>query len=168
MMKNLLLLTIMLFLQGCLFLEKDEILPNAKPYTGNQLRMNGYYYRIASHNNVISHPLILYSNGVVLYASSGAGNTIEEMDEIVRKYYVEGTRIRNNKYVWGVFFIDSNQTIRMHFLYQDYPHREYVDEGVILNDTTFHITKSSNGNRNDMYHFRQFSPKPDSTNVFIK
>jgi len=168
MLKYLLLLTIMLLLQGCLFLEKDEILPSARPYTGNQLRMNGYYYRISSHNNVISHPLVLYTNGISLFTYSGSGDTLGEMDEYIRKHYVEENRYSTRKYNWGVFFIDSNQTICMHFLYQDYPHREYVYEGVILNDSTFHITKSSNDIRNDIYHFREFYPKPDSTNKYIK
>ena len=50
----------------------------------------------------------------------------------------------------------------------------YVREGKILNDTTFHITTSyrSNGSerheKDEVYHFRQFYPKPDSTNNFIK
>jgi len=52
----------------------------------------------------------------------------------------------------------------------------YILVGVVQNDSTIHITKdfSSTGNggktimMNQTYHFKQFSPKPDSTNVFIK
>jgi hypothetical protein len=50
----------------------------------------------------------------------------------------------------------------------------YVRLGTILNDTTFIITKlvRSDGKheseKNETYHFRLFSPKPDSTNNLIK
>ena len=169
-MKNFVFLIIgMLFTNCSVFYEKDEVLPNAKPYTGNQLRTNGYYYLITPSDNVIYKPLVLYTNGVLLFTILGSGgNTLEEMDNIIRKLYIQDTQYSKDKYNWGVFFINGNNTIKIHILSHFYPHRESVYEGVILNDTTFHITKSSNGNRNDMYHFRQFSPKPDSTNVFIK
>ena len=46
-------------------------------------------------------------------------------------------------------------------------------EGIIENDTTLRLYKSiqSDGkefSENDIFHFRKFSPKPDSTNNFIK
>ena len=167
-MKNLILLTLsVLFLQCCL--EKDDELPKAIPYKGNQLIMNGYYYQV-TYNNEIYRPFIMYSNGILLDIG-GYGNTMEEMDKYIMRNYVQDTWYKRNKYKWGVFFIEDN-TIRIHSLSQDYPHRGRVQEGVILNDMTFKITKFSSGSRvkecNDTYHFRQFSPKPDSTNVYIK
>jgi hypothetical protein len=51
-----------------------------------------------------------------------------------------------------------------------------VRAGQILNDTTFVIAESYRMNegkktevkeRNETYHFKQFNPKPDSTNRFI-
>ena len=50
----------------------------------------------------------------------------------------------------------------------------YLDKGEIQNDSTFLITKSIRSKTgeekelNEIYHFKQFSPKPDSTNVFVK
>ena len=50
----------------------------------------------------------------------------------------------------------------------------YIREGKILNDTTFHITASyrpdgsERREKDEIYHFKQFSPKPDSTNNFVK
>jgi hypothetical protein len=53
----------------------------------------------------------------------------------------------------------------------------YTNIGVILNDTTFQLTESyrlKKGEKteyqilDEIYHFRQYSPKPDSTNDFIK
>jgi hypothetical protein len=157
----------MLFTQCSL--EKDDVLPNAIPYTGNQLKMNGYYYQI-TYNNEIYSPLVMYSNGALI-TLGGVRSTLEEMDEYIRKNYIQDTWYKKNKYVWGVFFINNN-TIQINQLSQDYPHRGRVQEGVILNDTTFSITKFSSGGKvrekDEIYHFREFSPKPDSTNVYIK
>jgi len=112
----------------------------------------------------------LYKNGILLDVG-GASRSLEEMDEYIRKNYVRDNWYKKNKYVWGVFFIEDN-TIRINQLSQDYPHRGFVQEGIILNDTTFKITKFSSGDKvrekDDVYHFREFSPKPDSTNVYIK
>lgn len=50
----------------------------------------------------------------------------------------------------------------------------YTKRGSILNDSTFVIKTVSEFDRkktlpeNTTYHFRQFSPKPDSTNKFIE
>ena len=167
-MKNLILSMLsLLFTQCCL--EKDDVLPNATPYIGNQLKMNGYYYQVTSNNEIYS-PLVMYGNGVLL-TLGGVRNSLEEMDKYIRKNYIQDAWYKKNKYVWGVFFIEDN-TIRINELSQDYPHRGFTQEGVILNDTTFKITKFSSNSgireKDDVYHFREFSPKPDSTNVYIK
>ena len=167
-MKSLILSILsMLFTQCCL--ENDDVLPNAIPYTGNQLKMNGYYHQII-YNNEIYRPFVMYSNGILINIG-GFGNTLEEMDEYIKKNYVQDTWYKKNKYKWCVFFVEDN-TIRINRLSEDYPHRGIIQEGIILNDTTFRITKFSyNGKveeRDEMYYFRQFSPKPDSTNVYIK
>ena len=163
----LILLISSMLLSCCL--EKDDVLPNAMPYTGNQLKTGGYYYQIAS-NNGIYNPLVMYNNGILL-TLGGAESTLEKMDEYVRKNYIRDSWYKKNKYVWGIFFIEDD-AIRINELSQDYPHRGIVQEGVILNDTTFKITKFSSGGkvkeRDEIYHFREFSPKPDSTNVYIK
>jgi hypothetical protein len=149
-------------------LEKDDVLPKAIPYTGNTLKIEGYYYQIA-YNGIIYNPHIIYRNGVLI-TLGGSENSVEEMDKYIRKR-MESSRYQKIKYLWGVFFIDEN-IIRIYSLSQDYPHKGYSQEGIILNDTTFQITKFSSDGKikeyNDIYHFREFSPKPDSTNVYIK
>lgn len=48
-----------------------------------------------------------------------------------------------------------------------------IRSGVVLDDKTFKFTESTDQkgkDRNSLdqtYHFRQFSPKPDSTNNFV-
>ena len=51
----------------------------------------------------------------------------------------------------------------------------YMKIGKIINDTTFQLVrefasyhKKDSRVIDETYHFKQFSPKPDSTNVFIK
>ena len=50
----------------------------------------------------------------------------------------------------------------------------FSNSGTILNDSTFVISKRVNNDfgesesENITYHFQEFSPKPDSTNTFIK
>lgn len=159
-----------LFLQSCL--EKDDILPNAIPYAGNQLKIDGYYYQITEWEKgpSIFDVYVFYENGILLNVGGNA-HSVEETDQYIRKNYVQDTWYKKNKYVWGVFFIEDN-TIRVNTLSPDYPHRGFVEEGVILNDTTFKITKFSSGGKvkekDEIYHFREFSPKPDSTNVYIR
>ena len=85
--------------------------------------------------------------------------------------------IKNIKFFWGVFNIKNNQILYERWCPSEPPYRTYVREGNIINDTTFVITKlyrMVNGKKteeselNEVYHFKQFSPKPDSTNKFIK
>jgi hypothetical protein len=165
-----------LFTQCGLFIDDDSLSLPLTPYTGNQLRIDGYYYQIADGSNykdgTIFDCYFFYKNGIVITLGGGA-NSLEEMDEYVErcillKYFY------NSKYCWGVFVIDGNIIKIDRWTPGAKPYKAYVREGIILNDTTFHITKSfrSNGKeqnvKNEIYHFREFSPKPDSTNVYIK
>jgi len=173
----------MLFVQ-CEGLFKDDDLLSLPltPYTGNQLRIDGYYYRIADEpsysdgtlygEGAIEECYFFYENGMALYLG-GVGNSLEEMDEYVLRL-IRSQNYKNIKFCWGIFVVEGN-IIKFDRWYPGAkPYRAYVREGIILNDTTFHITKSyrSNGKERDkedeIYHFREFSPKPDSTNVFIK
>ena len=142
----------------------DDVLPNAAPYTDNQLKMNGYYYRFSNDKSSIHFPIIMYKNGILIYMENGK-DSIEEMDEHIKNHK------KKNKYVWGVFFINNDKII-INRLYSSYPHVGIVMEGVILNDTTFHITKYIFDNKesefDEVYHFREFYPKPDSINKYIK
>lgn len=80
------------------------------------------------------------------------------------------------KYYWGRLIVEGS-TIKFERWYPSSggPLRVGVREGTILNDTTFHITESyrlQDGEKQDVkerdetYHFKALSPKPDSTNEF--
>ena len=67
-------------------------------------------------------------------------------------------------YMYGLFLIkDSIIKIEKWTVgHNCYP---YLREGKILNDTTFYLMHRE---KKEVYHFKQFSTKPDSTNRFIK
>jgi hypothetical protein len=143
----------------------DELSIKKVPYQGNQLRIDGYFYQ-SSPSIDWTRVFFFYRNGIVLesYIENATGKL-----EVVTNY---------SKARYGVFENNSN-IIRFEKWYPSsgggLP--AYVRSGDILNDTTFIITESyrmKNGKktevkvRNETYQFKQYSPKPDSTNTFIK
>ena len=155
---------------------KDFILKKI-PYIGNELRMDGYYYRyLDCESNKYIAACCFYRNGIVLHMGGGA-LSLKEADEYVKQFMERDVNSNYERSNWGLFVVD-NQTIKFELYYpQEYFTRwTGIMEGVILNDTTFRITSFydlSNDERytvNDTFYFRQFSPKPDSTvaNKWIK
>lgn len=77
---------------------------------------------------------------------------------------------------WGIFVVESSYFAYEKWYCSDGICYAYIKEGEIKNETTIHITKSyrikndiitEEKERDETYHFKQFSPKPDSTNSFI-
>jgi hypothetical protein len=157
----------------------SKIFPDAKlsmqrkDYNGNELRIDGYYFR---EDNTSSRMIIylLYNNGVLLYGGAPLISEIEKRKQEFASGEWHNTR-KNDKAAWGIFCIDGkNIRIEKWEPSTGIGLPVYIREGNILNDTTIHITigYSSDGSDrrklNEVYHFREFSPKPDSTNVYIK
>ena len=70
------------------------------------------------------------------------------------------------KYVYGLFQIEvSIIKIEKWVPSSGGPTKAYLREGEILNDTTFYLMHRE---KKEIYHFKQYSPKPDSTNKYIK
>ena len=90
----------------------------------------------------------------------------------------DGTFYTNNKdykSTWGIFKVVNNVVMIERVIGSGgLRGLAFIDYGEILNDTTIHIYKNEDPYTNvssvkdDTLHFKQFSPKPDSTNVFIK
>ena len=159
---------LLLFLYGC---KDDELTLQRVPYYGNELRIDGYYYHEygePARKNIY----FLYRNGIILYGTTPLTSEIEQTENMYQtgKYY---ELVKNDKTSWGVFLINGN-TLKFEKWYSGEEAWAYISEGEILNDTTFHITVSYRSNTterregNEIYHFRQFNSKPDSTNNFIK
>ena len=115
----------------------------------------------------------LYLNGVIINVN---GYVINEGEEEFRKRIIDGSAIsviKRYQYKYGLFQI-SNNIIKIEKWAPGnggFP-LSFLKDGKILNDTTFVLYNNSKEGEIDtignIYHFKQFSPKPDSTNKFIK
>ena len=147
----------------------DEFTIVQSPYYGNELRIDGYYYTGTGDNTSV---IVLFKNGVIFYG--GSGRDLAGFEELFHgKEFVEGEK--DNPFCWGLYEIrndtinyESNTSYGQPWFYV------YKTSALIKNDTTFHVFERmrSNGTEKEeldySYHFKQFSPKPDSTNNFFK
>ena len=174
-LKNLgmILLPIMLLSTQCKKDKHDDEFDIKKtPFVGNKLRTDGYYYYTSSYGYYDIY--FLYRDGTILYGEDVDFADINQYEEQYRNgvFY---QRAKNDLNYWGPFLIEGNNI--------KYEFRGGGDgsgllvfkyEGSIINDTTFEITHSirvngeNSSTLNDTYHFKKFSPKPDSTNSFVK
>ncbi|MDR2914049.1 MAG: hypothetical protein LBV74_04340 [Tannerella sp.] len=156
----------------------DDKLSLAKiAYNGNELRIDGYYcnyYYVDGKSDPRGiTPFFLYKNGVIFGYVGSRVDRIDELEESFRNgEYVKTAE----KYQWGVFQIEGSKIKYEKWATSEGPYRAFTYEGTILNDTTFVINKSyraKDAGKKDPsehhweFHFKQFSPKPDSTNRFI-
>ena len=162
---------------SCRFIEKiildDKLSIEKQSFSGKQLKTNGYYY--FEKNNRFFSNYFLYNDGTLLYGDGSFTNDefLEHELMFMDKTWINS--VKNCKFYWGLYKIEG-KFIEFERWYPSSggPLHTYIKKGEIINDTTFIITKSmrSEGSEqqieNDIYHFRKFSPKPDSTNVFIK
>ena len=150
--------------------DEDDFLMNKSEYEGDDLTLNGYYYILTDYGSV-SGIHFFYRNGITRTLGS-VKNSFEEMDDYIREMYLPGKNPPESRLQWGLYKIkDKRITIEMVYDYG----RITVMEGDILNDTTFHLTSSYRQREPDneekmdrYYYFREFSPKPDSINKYIK
>ncbi len=176
---SLILFVIMLFSNSCeKIFSHGELSLSKTPYIGNELRIDGYYYTVSANSDYLYyHEYFFYKDGMLLVLS-GITNSYAEMDDYILTFYINCDDYKDYLKSWGLFHInDGNIKIEHRAPGRPLSKTTYIKEGVILNDTTFLITKiysmrkGKKGEikeRNETYHFRQFSPKPDSTNNFIK
>ena len=173
-LRSVLLMIIVLFsISGCTKWSEDEKLTLPKtPYTGNELRTDGYYYHDGEKAIIV---VFLYEDGTMIRAGSILVQEIPQREEMFKngEFY---EHIKNNKTCWCVYRIEDDN-ITTNYWVSPRPFQCYFEEGTILNDTTFVIQnyyrivngeKTEETETNKMFHFRQFSPKPDSTNIFIQ
>jgi hypothetical protein len=171
------ILLISVFLVSCKKDRHDEELNLQQiPYSGNELRIDGFYYQTIESTNS-TKVFFLYSNGIILggfnYPGSNWESTLIE-DVISGEYHNTSVRYKSS---WGLYQIQDS-TIIFEKWYSASPgwHEAFAREGTILNDTTFLIERAfkfENGGRTnvrereELFRFREFSPKPSSANPFI-
>ena len=153
----------------------DDLLSFEKmPYSGSELRTDGYYYNeyISGYFTVY----FFYKDGTILYGSSFPIDelSLQEIEYSNGDHY---NYAKTLKYYWGIFKVEGNELLFERWYPSQPPIKAYIRSGIILNDTTFKINdfygmqegrKTNVESRNEFYHFKAFSPKPDSTNTYIK
>lgn len=171
--KYILLTSLMITFTSCekLMPEDDELTLTQQDYNGDELRTDGYYY-LKSNPDHFMGGYFFYKNGIHSFVGGRfLLDNMEELENNLRNNYYD----LNHIYIYGLFQINDTN-IKFERLYPGEIKTAYIREGTILNDTTFHITESYRMKDNkktevrvkdEIYHFKQFSPKPDSTNSFI-
>ena len=167
--KPLLLFFFILF--SCCY--EDELFENTREdYLGDNFRTDGFYYDY--FQGKIQTILFFYRNGVYfLVAGDGKARTKpEEVKTLFAEDRIEW--LKKSKYNWGIFNIKGNDIILETWHPTEHINYVHTKWGEILSDTTFNITKSHYRPENRIsntiynYYFYPYSPKPDSTNTFIK
>ena len=140
-------------------------------YVGSELRTDGYYYYQEESGHVYTTVMFLYRNGVTLSARSYSTLDLEIVEkEMISKY----DKLGKEKPYWGVFKIINNRIEYEQWVAPTELISTSKSTGWIENETTFHITEqcfSYNKKKysvNEVWRFKQFDNKPDSTNVYIK
>lgn len=168
------IVAVMLF--SCVSCEKElhKLSMTKAPYTGTELRIDGYYYSNLVFTDRIGIA-IFYRDGVCI-------NTWVKPVNQDTLSYIENEILLNSAFInkiksipthIGVFQIKT-KSIEFETWEAGRDIITFSHYGEILNDTTFLITKQVNNDSGKSYsekltyRFRQFSPKPDSTNNFIK
>jgi len=162
MKSNIILILIALVLYSCVRSIPDEELTMARtPYTGKEIRLDGYFTGVSPGQDKYYDYIFFYSNGVAF----SFGN----LRDIDLNLYLKGNA---GKTYWSIFRVENNTIhvqgwINLGSGFFGVSQLTVEDKYyIILNDTTLYYD-ASNGYKTK-YYFKKFSSKPDSTNVFIK
>ena len=148
-------LYIMLVIHAC---TDDKLEIERIPYIGNELRIDGYYYKM--YNDRILTTFFFYRNGLTL--DGGGANINKSLEDKDSSFRSEAFIKSIGKYSWGVFVINGGNITINRWTYSPGLGSgllALMQKGQIVNDTTFYLEQSG---KQYFYHFRQFSPKPDS------
>ena len=175
-MKFLIMIALMNLTSNCTkdkLLKDDELSIKVTDYKGNKLKLDGYFYQ--QKNKYYYDIYCFYNNGILL-AAGGTFLSVAEMDDYLNREFINNKSYQIHKSNWGVFILENNNIKFERWYPGDPPLKAHVREGTIANDSTFTITESyriQKGKkteviaRSETFHFKAFSPKPDSTNKFI-
>ncbi len=142
-------------------------------FTANSLNLEGYYFTKNGLNDY--SVFFLYKNGILKY--EGTFLNVSDLENLDKKVSFNPNKdhLKHAPYLWGVFKVRGLQIEIERWLSDSsgaYPVEIMIGE--IINDVTFVIKRTMvkhskiDKTVNHTYHFRKFSPKPDSTNNFIK
>ncbi|MEI6020694.1 MAG: hypothetical protein WCR21_06160 [Bacteroidota bacterium] len=160
----------------CIACKKNKFSISPQSHDGSTLHLNGYYFTKSARANSDSliDILFFYANGVVLYATSNDSQlSADEADFKSGAYY---QMIKNTRNYWGPYKIDGSSLYFERWNPQEfYPIHAFIAN--IINKEQFELVETYNIVRkkqklksalNDIYRFKSFALKPDSSNAFVK
>jgi hypothetical protein len=167
----------LLSLLSCTRDENDNLTLRKRPYTGQEIQTNGFYYTIWDNNTSFGNVTFLYRDGTIL--KIGGSGKLSELDAFVAKSIPQ--KYAQWKAFWGVFHVNGNQITQEEYHGSQLGMLVYRSEGNIINNAQFAITETSrmkNGSKTDVrsvagdpyrsYYFKACKQKPDSTNAHIQ
>jgi len=148
-----------------------------KPYIGNKLRLDGYYYSNPDSQGLISVAMF-YRDGFCFHFSTSLSKSSDTLNFIENRFLKNDdfiSRIKQRPSFIGVYQV-RGESIKFETWWFEVAlyTTSATRYGKILNPTTLLIENrvdnryKTSFSENQIYRFKQFSPKPDSTNTFIK
>lgn len=174
MVKKSTIFSLLHLLAGCILVERKEegLTFEKRPYNGAELALNGYYYEEDSiaGNNVPVY--FLYNNGIIMCVGAYRHADFERLErEVTKSEFMK--KSKSIPGMWGLFRIGTDSISFETWYPASGGYVVGIRSGKIINDTTFMITRYKHSHSDyentekRIYHFKEFSPKPDSTNNLI-
>jgi len=167
------LIILFFFILSSCWREDDLFRNKSENFIGDNLRIDGFYY--SYYQGKINNVVFFYRNGVSFnIIGDGQDRTKPEEIQTLLRDVERMERYKTYKDLWGIFLVHGNNILIEKWTFAGLGWKTTVIEsGTILNDTSFEITKRDDfraGSKEVYYEyfFYPYSPKPDSTNVFIK
>jgi len=159
--KYLIMSALVLQMYGC----KDETLTLQRvPYTGSEIKTDGYYYSYYVNSTMEEYivAFFLFRNGIILSAGAYDKTNLETLEKKMLERYES---LQSEKIGWGVFIVSDNK-----IEYEQWSTSGGPGGGLPVFKSSYDIENDSTliNPAGIIYYFKQFSPKPDSTNNFIK
>ena len=172
MVKKNALLMLIPFFTSCFFdtslfdMEMDKA-----PYTGDELRIDGYYYSDLVYEEYI-RVAVFYRDGFCIHTSfvPKTQDTLTNIENEILLNDAYISKLKNSPSHIGVFRIINPD---IEFEAWEYRNTTISHFGKIINDTTFVINKRINRRNNAVltenrtYKFKQFDAKPDSISKYV-
>lgn len=157
-------------LSGCKKHWEDDKLNIAREsYTGDQLRIDGYYLT----GNTILGIYIFYENGILLVGDSFNADKLAAKEAEMQTDEWQA-HVKKYKYRWGAYTIRGNEITYERWVPPSgggFP--TFTWKGTITSDTEFVMTSRRDNRKgkteaiNEVYRFVEFEHKPDSSNPFV-
>ena len=141
---------------GCNKYAREDFSFERQNYIGSELSTDGFYYKKKDDQYLV---FFLYRNGVFYGGLFHHATNLEDLTNTISIKNVEDV-----PYLWGIYqVLNENLIVEKWESGTGGPYPVYQMGAEIINDTTLLFDNSLY----DTMYYHKYSPKPDSTNVWI-